>query len=72
MAMSFILFSVALAIVRSMFNRVMDRLPEEKTRDWKSSFKRKFKRSARQNQPDDKKESFLPKNDDAEQKKKQQ
>lgn len=70
--MAFIVFSVSIAIVRSMFNRMMDRLPEEKTRDWKNSFKRKFKRSARQNQPDDKKESFLPNDEDAERMKKQQ
>ena len=72
LAMTFILFSVALAIIRSMFNRMMARLPEEKTQDWRNSFKRKFKRNRRENNnktDDDKKESFLPKNDPEEQKK---
>ena len=40
--MAFIVFSVSLAIVRNMFNRMMEQLPEEKNRDWKKAIKRKI------------------------------
>ena len=44
LAMSFIVFSVSLAIVRNVFNRMMEQMPE-KNRDWKQVIKRKLLRS---------------------------
>ena len=41
LAMSFIVFSVSLAIVRNMFNRMMAQLPDEKSIDWKKVIKEK-------------------------------
>lgn len=57
--MAFIVFSVSLAIVRNMFNRMMEQLPEEKSRDWKKAIKRKIIRDKPKKQVDEKKESLI-------------
>lgn len=46
---SFIIFSVSVAIVRTMFNRIMEKVPEEKRQNWRNEFRRKFKRGERNN-----------------------
>lgn len=57
--MAFIVFSVSLAIVRNMFNRMMEQMPDEKNRDWKKAIKRKIIRDKPKKQVDDKKESLI-------------
>jgi hypothetical protein len=44
----FIVFTIALAIVRSIFNQTLSRLPKD---NWKSKFKRRLVNRGNQNDP---------------------
>ena len=46
MLMSFIIFAVAFAVVRNLFNRMWGRLPKDTKNNWKKEFKRRLGKDA--------------------------
>lgn len=63
--LGFIMFSIAIAIMRVKFNSLYNRMPAQRQKNWKQDFKQRVSRASRDlGDPEEQKEPFFLKEDE--------